>query len=607
MMNEKQKDTWKNHIMAAILLMAFAFFINRGIEIKGLYMDDLYMWSCFGEQSFWEFVFPIGGTRCRFIFYLASYLEMALIGTHINWMVPINIILNGLVALTLYGMAVKFSRSRFVGFLTGILYLLSRLSYYQISQGWGLMETMALWLAVGILYYLYRFLNEEQGGDRSFWIANGLYFAICFVHERYMVLVPLFVIVLLLKKSRKLSRWLIPAGVFLLVQVIRLIAIGGLLPAGTGGTQVADTFSMRQTLKFALAQVAYLFGINAGPEHLSGIAWADAPLWLHMMVYGSILVLTVLILCFLVTVFRHKEKRMPALRNSLLFICFIGGCIASSSVTIRLEMRWVYVSYAGALLYLAYMYGVLINHAEELSRMKKPVVYGGLLLLYTLLMFPVETCYRSYYPKLYYWPNQLRYNSLAEETYEKYGDALFAKTVYILGNIYEMSEFTADTFFKVYDKSRDFTGPRVEFIDSIDDIGLITDRMLVLRENPEFNQFQDITSFVKDLKCNRIYGYYEDDWMDEEAEVEVITGTSGVINLELTYPGNLTGQEVSTVYADGVEVLAVNFEENIMHAQVKAKPHTRVRLKFVNNFYLEGAEEQRGEKRFSMLAGLKAD
>lgn len=607
MMNEKQKDTWKSHIMAAILLMAFAFFINRGIEIKGLYMDDLYMWSCFGEQSFGEFVFPIGGTRCRFIFYLASYLEMALIGTHINWMVPINIILNGLVALTLYGMAVKFSRSRFVGFLTGILYLLSRLSYYQISQGWGLMETMALWLAVGILYYLYRFLNEEQGGDRSFWIANGLYFAICFVHERYMVLVPLFVIVLLLKKSRKLSRWLISAGVFLLVQVIRLIAIGGLLPAGTGGTQVADTFSMKQTLKFALAQVAYLFGINAGPEHLSGIAWADAPLWLHMMVYGSILVLTVLILCFLVTVFRHKEKRMPALRNSLLFICFIGGCIASSSVTIRLEMRWVYVSYAGALLYLAYMYGVLINHAEELPRMKKPVVYGGLLLLYTLLMFPVETCYRSYYPKLYYWPNQLRYNSLAEETYEKYGDALFAKTVYILGNTYEMSEFTADTFFKVYDKSRDFTGPRVEFIDSIDDIGLITDRMLVLRENPEFNQFQDITSFVKDLKCNRIYGYYEDDWMDEEAEVEVITGTSGVINLELTYPGNLTGQEVSTVYADGVEVLAVNFEENIMHAQVKARPHTRVRLKFVNNFYLEGAEEQRGEKRFSMLAGLKAD
>lgn len=55
-----------------LLLMASAFFINRGIKIKGLFMDDLYMWSCYGEQTFREFVFPVGGTRCRFVFYLAA-------------------------------------------------------------------------------------------------------------------------------------------------------------------------------------------------------------------------------------------------------------------------------------------------------------------------------------------------------------------------------------------------------------------------------------------------------------------------------------------------------------------------------------------------------
>ena len=71
------------------------------------------------------------------VFYLASYLEMMLMGTHIEWMVPINIILNGLVAWTIYGMAVKMSRSRVIGFFAGVLYLLSRFSYYQISQGWG--------------------------------------------------------------------------------------------------------------------------------------------------------------------------------------------------------------------------------------------------------------------------------------------------------------------------------------------------------------------------------------------------------------------------------------------------------------------------------------
>ena len=37
---------WKSEVIVFLLLMASAFFINRGIKIKGLFMDDLYMWSC---------------------------------------------------------------------------------------------------------------------------------------------------------------------------------------------------------------------------------------------------------------------------------------------------------------------------------------------------------------------------------------------------------------------------------------------------------------------------------------------------------------------------------------------------------------------------------
>ena len=46
-MKDKQWiSEWKEEIIAAALLLGFAFFINRGIEIKGLYMDDLYLWCC---------------------------------------------------------------------------------------------------------------------------------------------------------------------------------------------------------------------------------------------------------------------------------------------------------------------------------------------------------------------------------------------------------------------------------------------------------------------------------------------------------------------------------------------------------------------------------
>lgn len=597
----------KNYLIAAILLMTFAFFINRGIEIKGLYMDDLYMWSCFGEQSFQEFVFPIGGTRNRFIFYLASYLQMILMGVHVEWMVPMNIILNGLLSISLYRISAKISRSELIGFLTGIVYLLSRLSYYQISQGWGLMETMALWLALGILYYLYQYLNSGSGKNRNFLIANGLYFAVCFVHERYMVLLPLFFLVLLMKRRKEIRQWLIPAGVFIAVQLIRLVSIGGIMPAGTGGTQVADTFSIKQTLKYALDQAAYMFGINAGPEHLSGIAFRDTPVWIQVLVFGSIALIGVMVLCFLVTVARHKKERGPALCNCILFISFIGGCIISSSVTIRLEMRWVYVSFTAAVLFLAYMYGVIVSYVDETQAIKRLVPYGAIFAAYVMLLIPVETFYRSYYPKLYYWSNQLRYNSLAEETYEKYGDEIFNKTIYIIGNSYEMSEFTADTFFKVFDKEKLFQGPEVVFIDSIRDVGLITDKMLLIREEPKFQKFQDITQFVKDIKLQRITGYYEDGWMDEEAQVQVMAGSSGVINLEMVYPGDLTGREQSVIYVDGEEALITDFSENIMNTSIRVEPYDTVDLVFRNNFYLNDAKEQRGQKRFSMIVNMKAD
>ncbi len=256
----EQINKWKNDVIAVLLLGIFAFFINRGIEIKGLYMDDLYLWSCYGEQSFMEFNFPIGSTRFRFLYYLMAWLELAFVGNHVTWFVPINIVLNTLAAglefnfpigstrfrflyylmawLELafvgnhvtwfvpinivlntlaagfvYWFGTRLAKCRFTGFLAGILYLLSRMSYYQISQVYGLMETAATIMALGILICLYLFLNEE-GRDKQFYAACILYFAVCFVHERYLALLPLIYLALLLTGKREekpdWKKWLSP-------------------------------------------------------------------------------------------------------------------------------------------------------------------------------------------------------------------------------------------------------------------------------------------------------------------------------------------------------------------------------------------------------------
>lgn len=603
----EKKYEWKDHVIFMGILLAMAVWVNRNIEIKGLYMDDLYFWSCYGEQGFLQYVFPLGSTRFRFLYYLAAWLEMAVVGNHVNWFVPFNILLNTAVAWSVYLIGRRLSRSKGIGFLCGFMYLISRMAYYQIGQVLGLMETMALWMAIGILWYLYRYMNGEDG-RKYYYLSCALYFGVCFVHERYMVLFPLLLLVLLIKRSKNLAEWAAGLVSFLLVQVIRAFTIGSVLPAGTGGTQVADTFSLADTVRYGLSQIAYVFGMNAGPEHLNGRPWGQSPLSIRILVLLADVAIAVIVLGFLIKVIKDKRKdvRGKVLCNLALFLLFIGACIASSSVTIRVEMRWVYVSLTAALLLLAYMYGVLTEGVKPELYLKRLWPWGAAFICYVFLMLPVELFYRAQYPNLYLWPSQLRYNSLAEETYGRYGDSLFGKNIYIIGNSYEMSDFTARTFFKVFDKERTAEGTSVEFIDSIRDIGLVDDRMLVLREDPEHNGFQDITQFVKDLKLNVEYGYYDDGWMDEHASLTVMAGETGMIDLEIIYPGVMSGGEGIKITKDQDDPVTIPVRSTVVNETIEAEPWQMVHLTFDYNFYMHNAQEQRGKDRLAAIVHMTA-
>lgn len=604
---KKQTGLLKDELIAAGLLLAFGFFINRGIEIKGLYMDDLYLWSCYGEQSFGQFVFPAGSTRFRFVFYLFAWLELGLFGSHLNWFVPFNILLNSCIAYTIYRFGKRLSGRWLMGIVTGLLYLLSRMSYYQISQVYGLMESMALWAAVGIFYCLYCYIMEEGNCKRLLIFAVSLYFSICFIHERYMVLLPLFYAAFLMKREKKPAPWISITAAFLAVQLIRLFTIGSISPAGTAGTTVAETFSLFDSLKYAVSQVLYIFGINAGPSHLNGASWQESPVWTHILVVFACLSLAAMTIIFIIRVAKEKEQRKKRIQVICLFLLFIALCIGSSSVTIRVETRWVYVSMTASWLFAAYMCGVAAPGKEPGGKLIRPLVYCGLFLLYGVLMVPVEGFYRSRYDHLYYWTNQLRYNSLAEETYEKYGDDLFGKKIYILGNSYEMSDFTARTFFKTFDKERKAQGTEVFFISSIHDIGLVSPNMLVLREDPSHKAFQDVTEFVKNLKCEPIYGYYGDGWLDESAKLRIMTGKTGKIKVKFYYPGALSGNETVTIFADGRKYMEVPMDSSTVEAVIDASGAELVDLDFECNFYYEQASEQRGEKHLSVVAEFEAN
>ena len=646
-LQEKTSEAWKRwspELLIFALLLGFGFWINRGVELKGLYMDDLYLWSCYGDQSFTEYVFPMGSSRFRFLFYLASWLELFFIGGHVEWMVPFNIILNAGIAYSIYRMAVSFSDGRkILSFAAGILYLSSRMAYYQIGQFYGLMESLALWAALGMLWFLYRYVNEKKAG--AFLAANVLYFVVSFIHERYMVLLPLLLLTVLLgfgkglgtenaaaepeKKSeperaaepgrsrgRGQSRGaqskkdaaapraeaadtessfrlpgilliLLPIVVFGVIQMIRLRTIGTLSPAGTGGTDVADTFQLTDAINQAISQVGFVFGRNSGPDYLCIEPFVDSPDGIRNRILVAEAVLGAGVLAAVLGMVRDREEIVCHLKNTILFLGFIALCIGSSSVTIRVEMRWVYVAYAAALLFFAY-----------LSRVMGKA--GILVLLYGCLIFPVETYYRDNWDNLYLWAPQSQYNSLAEKTYGTYGDDIFDKEIYIIGKDFEISDFNAETFLKVYAKGKTKV-PKLQFIDSDMDLKEITDNMVILCEDPEHNAYNDVTEIVKRQQFDTPFGSYADGWIDENAKIVLTNGESSKLTLKCYYPGKLTGGETCKIKVNGRQMDDLVFTDNTMYYEIPAAPYQRFTLEFSCNFYVKGAREHRGEENLAMV------
>lgn len=692
-------DKMKEGLLIFAVLLGFGFWINQGVELKGLYMDDLYLWSCYGEQTFREFVFPMGSTRFRFVFYLVAWLEMHLLKGNVELMVPFNIVLNVLIAFSIYKISERMSGKRkIVSFLVAIAYLTSRFSYYQISQFYGLMESLGLWAAIGMLYYTWRYATERD--SLSMVSANILYFLASFIHERYMVLVPVLILGILVGPWKRMGglngfmknvgkneaeedtdeerisgdtdademktviraeanakeagrgaghsrsaqsrsrgagsragsgrsamagkavgrgvrqnaavsaaktfrfdipKWLLlilTVVVFVLIQNIRLQTIGTLSPAGTGGTDVEDTFVMEEAMENAWAQVDFVFGKNSGPDYLCLEPYEDSPEEIQKLIGKANLVLGLSVAVFvigcIVEAVKDWRKVFGHLKTLLLFLVFIALCIGASSVTIRVEMRWIYVVYAAALILLAYMSSRM--HAAAL-----------LIPVYVVLMFQTETYYRGLWENLYYWPNQMRYNSLAEVTYGTYGDEIFDKQVYIIGNTYELSDFTARTFLKVYDKDGDGKNTTLKFIDSDFDFKTIRDNAVVLWEDAANNAYLEVTEFVKHQRLNYAYGSYEDGWVDEHGKIVLMNGNKDVLKLGCYYPGTINGNQVCQIKVNGKRMPDLVFTDNYMTYEIPSAPYQMISLEFSCNFYVANAKEKRGEERLAMVVTLGAE
>lgn len=541
--------------VALVLLLLFGLFINRHLSIRALYGDDLYLWSFYGCEDFWSFTFPkVTKGNFRPFYWALSYLEFRLIGPHVHWYARFNVLLNVAIAWVIYFFSRRLSRltrtpqgmriGQVVGLLTGMLYLQSHFAAYQIAQVLGLLESLALLLALLTLWGLFDYM--EGRGTRAYLRACLCFFLVIFTHERYIALAPLFYLAVLTQylTERRLCRRFAPSRtscaasdeipamnrlgrtVELLLPLLilavffgtRMVVAGEAIPVGTAGTKVQDTFSLAQALGFAFSQVAYIFGINAGHAIFCGVSFADSARWVQALIVLSWLCLLLMLVLYVRGAWKRGRITPRLIGENLLFICFIALCIGSSSITIRLETRWVYVSYTAALLYLSYMLGEIAKSGAVKAKAGRAVrtraatvqrasaasvsasgeraacrgmamvlAFSLLFMAYGAVMTPVEHYDRQHYPNIFFFFDQDRVNSLADCTIDAVGAGEFLgkKQVYIYYNYYEMSDFYAEYFYKPFDPEKTGQGTEIHFINSPEELPADTtvENSIVLMEH----------------------------------------------------------------------------------------------------------------------------
>ena len=486
--SKKQKNIIAD-IIAIVLLGVWAFFINRHIRVSGLYMDDLYNWSCFKDMSFKDFVLPAGSTRFRPVYWLASWVELCVIGNRLWLIVPINIIILIITAVVCYFYVSDLTESRLIAFFSAFAIVTSRFSYYDVSQLLGLLESLSMIFVIFICIELYKFMYDAKGV--RFYIALILYILVCFTHERYIVLLPMFFYVLIMTKDKRIPRYILTTVSFIAVLAVRYHYIGTLLPAGTGGTDVADTFTVSSFIDSVITEFRYLAGFNAGPEYLCGIPWETVDFRIQILVYTGLVLMGFILLWFIITVIKNSSSGRSAghpFRDVVFYLGFIIGCVVSSSVTIRVEMRWIYSGFVMLVFLIACMYGYIRKTSKD-----TPVVLAAVIIVLMLLFSIEDIYYRRSWNNIYLFPNQQRYNSLSDTTWGKYREGIFDKNIYIIGNSFEMSDFTADTFFRTFDTEGRADNIKVIHVETAEEIpSEAWGKDIILQEDPANDTFIEI-------------------------------------------------------------------------------------------------------------------
>lgn len=416
MINKKNREKYCKILGVLIILFLMNLCVNSWISSgnRVFYTDDLRTVNDIHQRGV-QIIFDNTYGKFRPITMGIMWFVLKVIGTNYEILDEILLLVNYCNAMLVFAVSYKLQKENeirvFTSLISSVLFIVSRFAYYSISEFFGLMESSAIFFSILVLYNACRYMLD---GEKKYLISMLMDFVVTIlIHERY---ISLLVIILFAIWAIKENVWkkiieTCSIGIVLILYMLPNI-VSGTKIQGTGGVTLEDSFSISGILKYIKSQILYIWGINDGPQYLNGIEWNNYVPIMKVFVIISIGVWLALALTTIINKRIRTDRQYQVI--SILSVLYIGCCILCSSVTIRVEMRWIYSSYTAFIILTAVWFSYIYNDVSY----KKYIIE---IMSYACIICILQFYARSFYDNIYYWNIKERALSLYNATVGVYG------------------------------------------------------------------------------------------------------------------------------------------------------------------------------------------
>lgn len=499
----------KNTIQTISIVSLIYFVINLVAHftytpLRTLFMDDISLFNQLNGISFIKYIAVGHDNKFRPISDLFIYIGYFLFKNNTDY-IYIYILIIGAISCVIVFIIVYYiteKKNLYIPSIVCLLFSISRFAYYTVGQYFGVMESVCIIFASLLLYTGYKYyITADNSHEKNIFVwLNISLLLLVFSHERYITMYAFACAVVFLKEKfskTAIKRYTYIIINFFLLWIFRFIYLGSGAFQGTGGTSLISTLNISNILKFLKEGLLLVFGWNAGEEYLNGITMSQVKP-IHNIIPVFTLIITLLIFFYAV---KKADDKKRIIEINLLFIAFILFSLLSGCITIRLELRWVYIPFVIYLILVTFNVNEILKK-ELLSGICKNVLVVVCFFTLAVLVFN-ESYYREYWSNNYLGQDYNKYNNIYDMTVRKYGpDKLKGKSLYIVENKEYSEVIDHNTLKGIFDYYVGYNLVDLNYVETINEIDDEDEAIVLYAEQYKDNiwekKFYNITNLLDD-------------------------------------------------------------------------------------------------------------